>query len=81
MTAFGEADGATACANFSADRVVWAAIANIATVTRFFEEAGLINGINGGDEFYAYERTTVPGVLRRAIISGTGNVNAPSAPC
>jgi hypothetical protein len=80
MTAFGEADGATACANFAADREVYAATANIATVTRFFEEAGLINGINGGDEFYAYERTTVPGVLRRAIISGTGNVSS-AAPC
>jgi hypothetical protein len=76
MTAFGEADGATACANFAADREVYAATGNIATVSRFFEEAGLINGINGGNEFYAYERTTNPGVLRRAIISGTGFVSS-----
>ena len=73
---FGEASALAACSSGIGSTIVYAANANPSTVTRFFDDSGLTSGFNGGDQYWAYAPTDNTTLVRRAIISGTGNVSS-----
>ena len=76
ISTIGEASALDACNNFDAGQVVYASTSVIGSVTQFFTDSGLTTAFNGGSEWWAYERTTNPGVIRRAIISSGGNLSS-----
>lgn len=76
ISSVGEASAATACANFDAGQVVYANTGVIASVTVFYTNSSLTTVFNGGSDWWAYEKTTNLGVVRRAIISSGGNLSS-----
>jgi hypothetical protein len=75
ISSVGEASAATACVNFDAGQVVYAATDIIASVTTFYTDSGLTTAFDGGSDWWAYAITTNLGVVRRAIISSGGNLS------
>jgi hypothetical protein len=73
---FGEASAVDACNSGIGGDIVYAATGNIGAVTKFYEDSALTTDFAGGNEWWAYARTNSPGVVRRAIISNTGNLSS-----
>ena len=73
---FGEASAASACAAGIGSTEVYGANANPSSVTRFFTDTALTTGFDGGSQYWAYARTDNTGIVRRAIISSTGNLSS-----
>ena len=73
---FGDASAVNACSSGIGSTIVYGANANPSSVTKFFTDSGLTTDFDGGNEYWAYARTDNTGIVRRAIISNTGNLSS-----
>jgi hypothetical protein len=73
---FGEASAAAACSSGIGSTIVYASAGNPSLVSKFFEDSGLTIEFDGNNQWWAYAPTNNITLVRRAIVSATGNLSS-----